>query len=83
MLDKLVIKDVKTGKPSYTLTVFLLGSLLINLKLLLSGMQFTETFKFETFSGLDYAAAMGSIGMVYTLRKNSTIKQDSQNKDSQ
>lgn len=83
MLDKLVIKDVKTGKPSYTLTVFLLGSLLINLKLLLSGMQFTETFKFEIFSGIDYAAAMGSIGMVYTLRKNATIKPDSQNKDSQ
>lgn len=75
-LNKLVIKDLKTGKPSYTLTAFMVGFFVINIKLIFSGVQFTETFRFSDFSGMDYGACMAALGGVYTLRKNNSIKQN-------
>ena len=63
-LNKLVIKDLKTGKPSYTLTAFMAGFFVINIKLIFSGVQFTETFRFDTFSGVDYAAAVAALGAI-------------------
>jgi hypothetical protein len=79
MLDKLVskfiLKDIKTGKPSYTVTAFIFGFCLINIKLLLAGMEFADGIKMSEFSGMDYAAAAAAIGSIYVLRKNNTIKE--------
>jgi len=73
ILSKLILKDVKTGKPSYTVTAFVFGFWIINIKLLLAGMQFGK-FKMSDFSGIDYAAASAAVGSIYVLRKNKTIK---------
>jgi hypothetical protein len=42
IMSKLVIKNVKTGRPSYILTAFIIGILIVNVKLLLSGVQIGE-----------------------------------------
>lgn len=73
VLSKMIIKDVKTGKPSYTVTAFMVGFFVINIKLLLSGIQLTEKIKFDTFTGVDYSAAVAALGGIYIMRKNKTI----------
>jgi hypothetical protein len=79
LLSKLIIKDVKTGKPSYTVTAFVVGFFVVNLKLILSGVSISEDFKMSEFSGVDYAAAVAALGSIYVMRKNNSIKPD--NKD--
>lgn len=69
MFDKLIIKNVKTGKPSYTLTMVLIGFFVINVKLLLSGVQITEKIKFDIFSGTDYAASLAAISGLHIFNK--------------
>lgn len=70
--------DQKTGKPSYTLTMLAIGFAVVNLKLLFSGIQLTQTLKLSEFSGTDYGAAIAALGGVYSFRKNSTIKPDTE-----
>lgn len=72
------LKDTKTGKPSYTLTAFVIGFAIVNIKLLLSGVEIMDKFKMSEFSGVDYAAAIAALGSVYVLRKNKTIKEEKQ-----
>lgn len=55
------------GQPSLTATAFVVGFLLVSLKLLFSGVEFNG-LKLSDFSGTDYAAAVGALGAVYTLR---------------
>lgn len=74
LLSIFIIKNVKTGKPSYTITAFIVGVFIVNIKLLLSGVQINETFKFDTFNGVDYAAAMGALGGLYVGNKHFTSK---------
>lgn len=74
ILSKLILKDVKTGKPSYTVTAFVFGFWVINIKLLLAGMEITDKIKMSEFTGMDYAAAAAAVGSIYVLRKNKTIK---------
>lgn len=80
MLDKilstLILKDIKTGKPSYTVSAFVFGFFVINIKLLLAGINITDEIKMSDFSGVDYAASAAAIGSIYVLRKNKTIKSD-------
>lgn len=76
MLSNCIIYDVKTKKPSYTVTAFLVGFLVINFKLLFSGIQITEKIKMSDFSGIDYAAGVAALGGIYVLRKNKTINTD-------
>ena len=68
VISKLIIKNVKTGKPSYTLTAFIVGVFIVNLKLIMSGMDL-KGFKFSDFSGTDYAASMAALGGLYSLHK--------------
>lgn len=75
-LSKLIIVDSKTGKPSYTLTVFMYGAVVVNFKLLAAGISFGHYFTAQPFSGIDYGAAMAGIGGIYALRKNASIKPD-------
>jgi hypothetical protein len=67
-INKFLIKDNK-GLPSVTLTAFILGFVVVNAKLIFSGMEIMN-LKIEQFSGGEYAAAIGALGAVYILRRN-------------
>lgn len=69
MLEKLMIKNVKTKKPSYTTTMVVVAFGVINLKLLLSGIEVMDKVKMSEFSGTEYAAALASIGGIYLWNK--------------
>jgi hypothetical protein len=69
---KLMLVD-SSGKPSSTLTAFALGFVVVNLKLLLSGMT-VGGFSMSVFSGTEYAAAVGALGAIYVLRRNTGNK---------
>ena len=69
ILSHLVIKNVKTGKPSYTLTAFMVGILVVNVKLAISGIE-VGGVKMSDFSGVDYAAAIAALGGIYSLNKH-------------
>jgi hypothetical protein len=72
---KFLLKD-SSGKPSVTMTAFVLGFLVINLKLILSGMTIYG-ITLNPFTGGEYAAAIASIGSIYVLRRNfSNTKKD-------
>ena len=65
---KLLLKD-SSGKKSVTMTAFVLGFVVANLKLLFSGMTIGG-LTLQAFTGGEYAAAIGALGAVYTLRRN-------------
>lgn len=65
LIDLFIIKNKKTGKPSYTTTMVVVGFFIINLKLLVSGIEITDKIKFDTFTGVDYAAAIAAIGAMH------------------
>lgn len=62
-----------TGKKSLTTSAFIVGFLVINLKILLAGNTIQD-MEFSAFSGMDYAAALGALGMIYVMRKNKREK---------
>ncbi len=59
----------KNGEPSVTLTAFVLGFVVVCAKLIFSGMQITDNFKLDQFSGVEFGAAIAALGGVYTLQK--------------
>jgi hypothetical protein len=63
------LKD-NNGKPSVTLTAFVVGFAVLCFKLLFSGIQITEHIKLDQFSGTEFGVAIAALGGVYTLRKN-------------
>jgi len=67
-LNKLLIKD-SGGKPSVTMTAFVTGFVVVNAKLLLSGVTLAG-YTMAAFTGGEYAAAVGALGAVYVLRRN-------------
>lgn len=71
--------DSNTGKKSYTLSALCIGFAVINIKLLFSGVQFTQNFKFDSFSGVDYGAALAGLGTIYNWAKGSS-NQGTENK---
>ena len=78
-MRKYFIKDAE-GKPSVTTTAFILGFLVVNFKLIMSGIKINETVKFIEFSGTDYAAALAALGAVYVLRKHYQSSKEESNK---
>jgi hypothetical protein len=70
------INDPKTGKPSVTLSAFIVGFVVCTGKLLLSGIKVTDIITFEQFSGVDYSAALAALGAIYVMRKRDSIKKD-------
>ncbi len=68
MINKFLFKDTN-GKKSLTATTFIWGSLVVNLKLILSGMTIMGV-TLAAFGGGDYAAAMAALGAIYVLRRN-------------
>jgi len=43
----------------------IVGFAIINFKLLLSGIEIMDKVKMDTFSGVDYAAALSAIGAIH------------------
>lgn len=72
MLNKLLLKD-SSGKKSTTVTAFVLGFIVVNLKLLASGLTLVG-YEMSAFSGGDYAAAIGALGAVYVMRRSTGNK---------
>jgi hypothetical protein len=66
--ENLLLTDT-SGKKSSTLTVFILGAVVVNLKLVLSGLTIYG-IEVPPFSGTDYAVALGALGGVYVLRRH-------------
>jgi hypothetical protein len=64
----LMVKD-KDGNPSLSATIFLYGSLICGIKLLLSGVNFHSLF-FPVFNGGDFAVAISALGGVHGLNKH-------------
>ena len=75
--DKMLLTDT-SGKKSATLTAFVSGFLVVNAKLLLSGVT-VGGFVLSPFSGTEYAAAVAALGAIYVLRR-STAPADSESK---
>lgn len=67
-VEKILLKDSR-GKKSVTMTAFVIGNIIVNLKLALSGIV-VMGFTFEKFTGMDYSVALGALGAVYVLRRS-------------
>lgn len=68
------------GKRSVTHTAFVVGFVLVNLKLLVSGMTI-KTWIFSEFSGTDYAAAMAALGAIYVMRHKAVAEATTKNEE--
>ena len=67
---KYLIKDTN-GNKSLTATAFLVGFLVVNLKLILSGVDLGLPGPFfGEFTGVEYAAALAALGGIYVLRRS-------------
>lgn len=62
------IKDSK-GEPSVTVTAFVIGFFIVNIKFLLAGMTIF-TYKFPELTGAEYGTALGALGAIYVLRRS-------------
>ena len=63
------VRDPITKKKSVTLTMFVWGMLVCVFKLLISGHT-AYGIVFETFSGSDFAMAVGALGSIYGFRRS-------------
>lgn len=70
-IENILFND-STGKKSVTMTAFVWGAIVVNTKLLLSGVVIYGT-TMSSFGGGDYAAALGALGAVYCLRRHSSL----------
>ena len=66
---RFLIKDSK-GKKSVTMTAFVLGFIVVNIKLLFAGLVITGVGDMAEFSGGEYAAAIAALGGIYVLRRS-------------
>ena len=60
----------RSGKRETTRKMFIVGFTVCLLKLLLSGVN-TGTIHLGEFSGTDFAAAVGALGLIYSARRHS------------
>lgn len=72
MLDKFLIKDT-SGEKSVTMTAFVLGFLVVNAKLLISGLTLAG-YAMAPFSGTEYGVAVAALGSIYILRRSTSPK---------
>lgn len=64
------LRNPNSGEKSVTMTLFVVGFLVSTLKLLTSGMVIANVH-LGTFSGSDFAMAVGALGAIYAARKHS------------
>lgn len=67
-INRFLLKD-SSGKKSVTVTAFIIGFLVVNFKLLASGMTVGD-FTMNPFTGVEYAAAIAALGAVYVMRRS-------------
>lgn len=79
-LRKFLFKDSR-GNKSTTMTAFVVGFVIVNLKLIFSGVT-VGGLTLAAFSGSEYAAAVAALGAIYVLRRSgqSTDTKDDSNK---
>ena len=73
MFNKLLLTDT-SGKKSATLTAFVTGFIVVNLKLIFSGMTIGGIV-LAPFSGSEFAVAVGALGAIYVLRRSTDTKE--------
>lgn len=57
------------GKKSHTTSVFWIGFYVATVKLLASGMDWGQGWKFSDFTGSEYAIVLGALGALYQSTK--------------
>jgi hypothetical protein len=67
---KFLLTDNK-GEKSTTLTAFVIGFIVVNVKLLIAGITIAG-FQMSNFSGVDYGTSLAALGAVYVMRKNNS-----------
>ena len=77
--ENFLLRDT-AGNKSSTLTVFVLGSIIVNLKLVFSGMTIGSLIS-ASFTGSEYAMAMSALGAIYVLRRSTDPVKKEENKD--
>ena len=70
----MLIKD-SDGKKSITMTAFVLGFIVVNLKLIFAGMT-VYGITIAAFTGVEYGAALGALGAIYVLRRKTAKKEE-------
>jgi len=63
------LKDPKTNEKSATLTILMVTFAACLVKLLISGLEYKD-FTISSFSGADFATAVGAAGALYGFRKH-------------
>lgn len=69
ILSFLSIIDDTTGKLSYSRTMVLVGFLVVNAKLIFSGINILDKFKISDFSGVDYGASIAALSGLHIFNK--------------
>ena len=69
-----MIKD-SSGEKSVTMTVFVIGFIVVCLKLLVSDLDILG-YHMSTFTGVDFAAAVTGLGGIYILRRKKKGNKD-------
>jgi hypothetical protein len=67
-INLFILKN-KAGEPSYSRTMVFFGFLVINIKLLLSGININNKFKMSDFSGTEYGIALAAISALHVGNK--------------
>ena len=75
MLEKFLLKDT-SGQKSVTMTAFVLGFFVVNVKLLASGLTFGG-YEMSAFTGVDYSAALAALGAIYVMRRSTSTNGES------
>lgn len=73
--NKILLTDT-SGKKSATLTAFVSGFLVVNAKLLLSGVT-VGSVTLSPFTGTEYATAVAALGGIYILRRSTAPADES------
>lgn len=68
MFRKFLFSDSK-GEKSVTLSAFVWGFVVVNFKLLISGVTIMG-YTMTPFSGTEYGIALSALGAIYILRRN-------------
>ncbi len=68
-LKNFILIKNNDGKPSVTLSAFIYGFIVVNAKLIMSGITI-GTMVMAPFSGSEYGISIAALGSIYVLRKN-------------
>lgn len=78
-LRKFLMKN-SDGKPCVITTMFVVGFIIVNIKLIISGLTIGG-YTMANFSGSDYAASIGALGAIYVMRRGQHKKDKENNND--